>query len=103
MDTAYVDRSQALENPPPPSMISSAPGLEYASPGIGLREPFDWPGAIRQFIFSLGVGLLVFAIFNVWGDRPWNDDGCAWAGIGAGLVALSIRWPGHIGRRRERA
>lgn len=101
MDTAYVDRTADAQDRVQP-LISSAPGLEYASPGIRIREPFDWPGIIRQFFFAVGVGLLVFAIFSVWGDRPWADDGCGWAGVGAGLVALTIPWPGHIGRRRER-
>jgi len=106
MDTAYVDRTADRELPHVPastSMVSTSAGLEYASPGIRFREPFDWGGAVRQLGFALGVGLFAFAVFSVWGERPWVDNGCAFAGFGAGLVALAVPWPGHIGRRRERA
>jgi hypothetical protein len=99
MDTAYVDRTHERAALPPVAPQPAA-ALDYASPGMRLREPFDWPGAIRQFFFALGVGLLTFAIFSVWGDRPWSDDGCGWAGVGAGLIALTMPWPGRFGRRR---
>jgi hypothetical protein len=68
-----------------------------------LREPFDWFGTIRQLVFAVGVGLFFFAIFSVWGERPWTDNGCVFAGFGAGFAALAVPWPGHIGRRREKA
>jgi hypothetical protein len=101
----YVDRTQIVGEPEavhqPSAPMTSRTELDYASPGIRARPPFDFAGALRQATFALGVGLLVFGITVTWGnERAWSENIGAFTGIGAGLIALTISWPGRLGRRR---
>lgn len=98
MNTVYVDKTMERDVLPPPQASAA---LDYASPGIRARPPFDFAGALRQATFALGVGLLVFGISVTWGsERAWSENIGAFTGIGAGLIALTISWPGRLGRRR---
>jgi hypothetical protein len=98
MNTAYVDKTTGHDLLPPPQASAA---LDYASPGIRAKPPFDFTGALRQAIVALGVGLLVFGLTVTWGnERAWSENIGAFTGIGAGLIALTISWPGRLGRRR---
>src|SRR4051794_13616294 len=92
VNTSYVDRSQ---EPLDVQQSRAAPAdLDYASPGTRLKPPFDYVGFIRQTVFAIGVGLLVFGETVSWGNnRAWSDDAGAWSGFGAGLIAWMIPWP----------
>jgi hypothetical protein len=75
--------------------------LEYAA---RRREtaPFDIAGTIRQVIFAAGVGFAVGGACDIWADQYnlWHDNGILWVAFGAAMVALTVPWPGHIGRKK---
>jgi len=83
------------------SLPPLAETLEYESPRRRLPAPFDWSGSVRQLVFSVGVGFLVFGVFDTWGNSRWEENGVVWAGVGAGFIALMLPWPGRIGRKRD--
>jgi hypothetical protein len=100
MNTAYVDKT-VQHDVPQPAPLQASSALDYASPGIRSQPPFDFVGALRQTIFALGVGLLVFGVMVCWGsERAWSENVGAFGGIGAGPIAWTIPWPGRLGRKR---
>ena len=78
--------------------------LEYAS---RLRSagppPFDWPGAVRQVVFAVGLAFIAGALTDVWGgyQGAWKDNEVLWVGFGAAMVGLTLPWPGRIGRLKR--
>jgi hypothetical protein len=75
--------------------------LEYAA-RRAVRSPFDWPGSLRQLLFSLGVASVCYGVVSCTGDHydVWRDSGILWISLGAGVAAMTIRWPGHVGWKR---
>src|SRR5690242_6354250 len=99
MNTAYVGKQQRRDLSPRQPQSAA---LDYASPGVRFKPPCDFRGALRQATFAVGVGLLVFGETVAWGNnRGWSDNIGAWAGIGAGLIAWMVPWPGRLGRKRD--
>jgi len=80
--------------------VAQALPLDYASRHTGLRDAIDWGNCIRQVVFAAGVGFIAGAAIDVWGSNPWTDNQVLWVGFGAAMVALTLPWPGRIGRRR---
>jgi hypothetical protein len=77
------------------------PVITYAAPGLVRRPPFDWGAAVRQIVFGVGVAFLSAGTCWVSMHDPQNDPAPMLFGLGAGIVALTLPWPGRVGRRRE--
>ncbi|MDB5357741.1 MAG: hypothetical protein JWN24_4194 [Phycisphaerales bacterium] len=82
------------------------PSGEMSTPSIPLpyarREappPLDWTSILRQVVFSIGVGIASAALAYAFGDSSGRD---AYPGVGIGmcLIALTLPFPGRIGRLR---
>src|SRR2546421_4257599 len=83
-----------------PQSVPHAVPLDYASRRAP-RAPIDWYSTIRQVVFAAGVGFIAGAVTDCWASNPWKDNEVMWIGCGAAMVALTLPWPGRIGRRRE--
>jgi hypothetical protein len=99
-----VDEPTAQEMPEaikrmPPEVLP----LEYASRLRPASAPFDWPGAVRQVVFAAGLGFIAGALTDVWGgsNGAWKDNEVLWVGFGTAMVALTLSWPGRIGRKSK--
>jgi hypothetical protein len=73
--------------------------LEYSATRRELA-PFDVGGAVRQIVFAAGVGFIAGGLVDWLGTSAWKDNEVLWIGFGAALVALTLPWPGRIGRVR---
>jgi hypothetical protein len=79
------------EAPPQPTP------LPYARREV--PPPLDWTNMMRQVVFSIGVGIASGALAYAFGDSS-GKDACPGVGIGMCLIALTIPFPGRIGRLR---
>jgi hypothetical protein len=76
--------------------------LPYASKTRGTKPPIDWARSIRQVIFALGLGLASGVLMCATDSYRVLQDGLMiWIGIATFMVALTLPWPGRIGRRRR--
>ncbi len=76
------------------------PMIAYAAPGLPRRPPVDWAGMARQTAFAVGVSFLAGGLCAAVIHDVNQDPSPGFIGVGAGLVALTMPWPGRIGRRR---
>ena len=83
------------------SDATDAPMIAYAAPGLTRRPPFDWGAAARQVVFGVGLGFLAAGACWVSIHDPQNDPSPVLFGLGTAAVALTLPWPGRIGRRRR--
>jgi hypothetical protein len=72
--------------------------LPYARPVS--PPPLDQGNTVRQLAFSVGVGVACGSLVYAFADS-YRGDASPWVGIGMCLIALTLPFPGRIGRRRE--
>ena len=101
-DLEQMERAMRAAGMSSVSHLPKAVPLEYAQRRSSEKAPFDWANSIRQLIFAAGVGFIAGAVTDVgWGSfNAWKDGEVMWIGFGAAMMALTLPWPGRIGRRR---